>query len=232
MIEDIEQIIAQAKREFESDDKLQRCTMCVHYDPNNKWCMDKNIPVTAIYAPMCQTYLTNEQALRVLALQEQQKAKKELARFQLKMDIMAYLISGALMEMESVDEELELTYSRIRTKDAESEKKHNESKRNRKRLIDAYKRMKYYMKNIDSEYRNYVEHYFSTIFGEDDGSYNVEEYDKSSVNAGVVLAFVNKFVDVSLENGENANALFESMNNMQGSGLLTERDFGKCFIRK
>ena len=231
-MEDIETIVAVTKAEIDADNKLHKCSLCVWFSEEDKYCRWHKRTVHSIYAPHCKEYLTNEQALRVIAIEERKKAQQELQRLQLKMDVMSYLISGALMEMESIDEELEQSYSRLKVKDSESERKHNESKRNRKRLIDAYKRMKYNMKNIDSDFRNYVEHYFSTIFGEDDGSYNVEEYDKNSVNAGVVLAFVNKFVDVSLENGENANALFESMNNMQGSGLLTERDFGKCFIRK
>lgn len=222
-MDDIETIVAKTKAEIDADNKLHKCSLCVWHDQ----CPKKNF-----YAPHCKDYMTNEQALKVLAIEEQKKAKQELARLQMKMDVMSYLISGALMEMESIDEELEANYSRLKVKDAESEKKHNESKRNRKRLIDAYKRMKFSMKDIESNYHNYVEYYFSTIFGEDDGTYNIEEYDKNSVNSGVVRAFVNKFVDVSLENGENASAVFECMNNMQGSGLFTERDFGKCFIRK
>ena len=229
-MDDIEKIVAETKAEIDADNNLHKCSLCVWHE--DKFCRRKKKPVLSIYAPHCQDYLTNEQALRLLAIEEQKKAKKELARMHLKMDVMSYLISGALMEMESIDKELEDSYNRLKKKDAECERNHIESKRKRKRLIDAYKKMKYYMKNIDSEYRNYVEHYFSTIFGEEDGSYNIEEYEKNSVNSGVVLAFVNKFVDVSLENGENASSVFECMDKMQGSGLFTERDFGKCFIRK
>jgi hypothetical protein len=137
-----------------------------------------------------------------------------------------------MSEMEDIDKELDESYSRLVKKDAEAERNHNESKRNRKRLVDAYKRMKYSMKNIDSDFRNYVEHYFSTIFGEEDGTFNVKEYDKNSVNAGIVRAFVSKFVDVSLENGDNATAIFANMNTMQGCGLLKDRDFDKCLVRK
>lgn len=226
MIEDIETIVAKTKAEIDADNNLHKCSLCVWNEECKK--MGKNY----FYAPNCNDYLTNEQALRKLAEEERKKAQQELSRLQFKMDVMAYLISGALMEMEDIDEELEKNYERLKVKDSESERKHNESKRNRKRLIDAYKRMKYYMKEIESDYHNYVEHYFSTIFGEDDGTYNVEEYDKNSVNAGVVRAFVKKFCDVSLENGENATAVFGCMDKMQGSGLFTERDFGKCFIRK
>lgn len=231
-MENIEKIVAQTKAEIDADNKLHKCSLCVWFNEEEKYCRWQKKTVRSIYAPHCKDYMTNEQALKVLAIEEQEKARKELARLHLKMDVMSYMISGALMEMESIDEELEESYNRISKKDAECERNHAESKRNRKRLIDAYKRMKYNMKSIESDYQNYVEHYFSTVFGEKDGSYNIEEYDKNSVNSGVVRAFVNKFVDVSLDNGENATAVFESMDKMQGSGLFTERDFGKCFIRK
>jgi hypothetical protein len=222
-MEDIEKIIAQTKAEIDADDKLQRCSFCVWHDECTK---------KSYYAPHCKEYLTNEQALRVLAIQEREKAQKELARIQLKMDIMSYLINGAMAEMEDIDAELEESYERLRNKDAECERNHAECKRNRKRLIDAYKRMKYSMKNIDLDYHNYVEHYFSTIFGEEDGTYNVQEYDKSSVNSGMVRAFVTRFIDISLENGENCQALFDFMNEKPGCGLFKERDFTKCLIRK
>lgn len=222
-MEDIEKIIAQTKAEIDADDRLQRCSFCVWYEQ----CTRKSY-----YAPHCKDYLTSEQAIRVLAIQEQQKAKKELARLQLKMDIMAYLINGAMAEMEDIDRELEQSYERLKKKDAETEKNHAECRRNRKRLIDAYKRMKYSMKNIDLDYHNYVEHYFSTIFGEDDGSFNVQEYDKSSVNSGMVRAFVVKFIDISLENGDNCKAVFDFMDGLTGSGLLTDRDFNNCLIKK
>lgn len=231
-MEDIEKIIQQAKTEIEADDRLHKCSLCVWCDEEKGYCNRKNIKIHSIYAPLCKEYMTNEQALRVIAIQEQEKAKHELARLQLKMDIMAYLIHGAMSEMEDIDKELDESYSRIVKKDAEAERNHNESKRNRKRLVDAYKRMKYSMKNIDSDFRNYVEHYFSTIFGEEDGTFNVKEYDKNSVNAGIVRAFVSKFVDVSLENGDNATAIFANMDTMQGSGLLKDRDFDKCLVRK
>lgn len=230
-MEDIEKIIAQAKAEIEADDRLHKCSLCVWYDEEKKYCRRREMAVHSVYAPMCREYMTSEQALRVVALQEREKAQRELNRLLLKMDIMAYLINAAMAEMESIDTELEQSHQRLAKKDDACEKNHADCKRNRKRMVDAFKRMKYYMKNIDSEYRNYIEHYFSAVFGEPDGSFNAVEYDKSSVNSGMVRAFAAKFVDVSLNNGENCKAVFECMDAMTGSGLLNNKDFNNSLIR-
>lgn len=226
--EAIKKAIEDCKTEL---NKERPCSACIYANNDCTWCNENKIPITK-YMRGCRKYMTNEQALIAIAEEEMESSKKELTRLQLLMDIMSYMITGASMVMETIDKELDSNYNRLSKKDEDTTKNHHDSKRNRERLTKAYKRMKFSMQDIDSNFRNYVEHYFSVCFTEEDGKYNVAESDKSLVNSGMITAFVNMMVDRSLDNGENATAILDFIKSLKGSGILGEQDFNRYLVRR
>ena len=87
------------------------------------------------------------------------------------------------------------------------------------------------MRDARNAFNDYVQHYFKTIFCDDDGKWNVTEFDKNSVNSGVITAFTKVLVDRTLDNGANAEKIMDFMLQLPGSGILNERDFGKSMVR-
>lgn len=207
------------------------CSACVFSNDECNWCHENKIPITR-YMRGCKKYMTNEQALRKTAEEEYARHQKQLQRIMLKMDVMAYLINGASIELEKVEKELDDSYNAMRNKDDKTIRDNKERKRNRERLHKAYKSMKFSMQDIRNTFDTYVEHYFATIFTEDDGQFNFKESDKNLVNSGVVTSFVNVLVDKTLDNGDNAKAIMDFMMSLKGADIFTERDYSECMIRK
>lgn len=227
-VEEIETAIEQSKAVLEME---RPCRACVFSNGDCTWCSENKIQINR-FMRGCRKFMTNEQAIRKVAEEEYKKHQRDLTRLMLKMDIMAYLINGASIELEKIDKELEDSYNAVRVKDDETIKNHGERKRNRDRLHKAYKAMKFSAQDMRNTFDTYVEHYFTTIFSEEDGSYNFKEADKNLVNSGVITSFVRLFVDRTLENGENADSIMKHMISLKGSGILNESDFGECMIRK
>lgn len=228
----IELEIKEVKEELNNSKILQQHSFCVHYDAKTKTCMCKNMKVNSVYAPHCKDYITSDQALIKLAEAERQEAVNTLTRMQFKIDIVTHLINAAMVIIQDVDKELEVRWNEVKNHTPEEEKKNAEYKRNRKKLADAYKRMKYYMQNIDSEYRNYMEHYLNRIFTNEDGTYNVKDWQQFSISGGVMAALAAEFCEVALDNNDNANAVFQFIGGLKRCGILQKRDTEKYLIRK
>lgn len=231
-IQSVEEILADVRKTIGENPKLKSCQLCVWSNEGCTWCqaMDKAIR-PYLQTQFCKHYMTNEEALKVMAEQGRQEQQHKYARLFLLMDIMAYLAEGADKVLEDVSNELEQDYKDAKDKSSQAERNHKESKRNRERLHKAYVEMREHMRDSRNAFNNYVQHYFKTIFCDDDGKWNVPELDKNSVNSGVVTAFNKVLVDRTLDNGENAGKIMDYMLSLPGSGILSERDFGKSMVK-
>lgn len=227
-----EEILADVRKELAMDPRLKSCKMCVWANEGCTHCRHLNIPITPItISQYCKFYMTNSEALQVLAEHGRQEQIQKYQRLFLLMDIMAYMANGADAVLEEVGNELDEDYKEARDKSPQAEKNHNESKRNREKLHKGYVKMREAMRDARNAFNDYVQHYFKTIFCDDDGKWNVPEFDKNSVNSGVITAFTKVLVDRTLDNGENAEKIMDFMLSLTGSGILNERDFGKSMIK-
>ena len=228
----IEVDIKEVKEELDENNILKRHSFCVHYNPETKMCLCKNMKVNSVYAPHCKEYITSEQALRKLAETERQEAVNTLTQMQFKIDIMTHLINAAMILIQDVDKELEERWNKVKNHTTEEERKNAEYKKNRKKLADAYKRMRYYVQNIDSEYRNYIEHYLNRIFTNEDGTYNVKDWQQFSISGGVMAALASEFCEVALDNNDNANAVFQFIGGLKRAGILSKGQTQKYLVKK
>lgn len=227
----IEEAVQAVKAEIAHDWRLKKCINCILISEDQKSCVDTGLPV-APYTYGCPKHITNEQALRKIAEQEMKSYQEQMTRLLLRLDIMSYLVNGASMVLEVIDRELDADYNALTKKDEETVSNHKESKRNRDRLRKAYKSMKFSLQDIRNTYERYVEYFFATLFTEDDGRYNVKESDKNLFNAGTVTAFVNLFVDCSLDNSENCNAIMDFMKKLKRSGIFAENEHERYLIKR
>lgn len=225
---DVQKGIAEGKSVLEQE---RPCKACIFSNEPCTWCIENKIPITP-FMRGCNKYMTNEQAVRKVAEAEAQRHQKSLQRMMLNMDVMAYMVNGASLVLEKVDKELEESYEAIEDKDSETIRNHAERKRNRERLYKAYKAMKFSIQDIRNTFNNYVEHYFDSIFTDEQGKYDFKESDKNLVNSGVVAEYVSAIVDRVLDNGENATSIMNHILSLPGANILDERDFGRLRIKK
>ena len=236
MNEEIRKIIEQVKNDSEGKaklDDLHLCQMCVWYKEENgkRLCQCKNIVLNARYAPYCKWYLTNDQAIEVLALQEKKKDCDEVIRKHMLIDTVLYLITAASSLLVDIDAEMEKQYGELDEKTEKQIQKYKDGKKKRDRLLKSFKKMRISMSDIQSEYNNYVEHFIKMFYANEDDTFNVQEFDKHSKNAGLIRAYVTKLVDVTLDRKENLQAIFDYMNTFEGTGYLKPRDFEKGLVR-
>jgi hypothetical protein len=87
MIEEIsieQEFIEAAKAEMLKNPKLQPCAMCMHFDPEKKWCHFYRQPKqTYNYGANC--FVTNEIALKALLIQERKRSIERKAILRKKM---------------------------------------------------------------------------------------------------------------------------------------------------
>lgn len=226
-----EKNIQGVKQRIADDHTLKSCSICVWGDAANKRCKLKDIPVQH-YAPHCKEYMTDDQALHVLAKEQRKEERIKLAKKFLKLDSAHFLIAGSSMILARLNQEFEDERKKIEHVDEGEERKYQERKKNRETLLKGLKNMKYHIQNLESEYRKYVEHYESIVFKNEDETYNYKESDKNLSNAGFITGVMQKVVDVCLDNGENATALWRFLTSLQGSGLLNDSDCTTYFIKK
>lgn len=228
----IETDIKEVKEGLNNKELLPKHEYCVHFIPETKECMCKKMKVTTVYAPYCKEYLTSETALRKLAETERQKEVDGLIQKQFKLDIMAHLVNAAMIIIEDLNAELNESWEKVKNHTSEEERTNAEYKRNRKKLIDAHKKMRYYIQNIDSEYRNYIEYYLNRIFTNTDGTYNVTEWQQFSISGGVMAALAAEFCEVALDNNDNANAVFEFIGGLKRVGILDRSKTQRYLVKK
>lgn len=206
------------------------CNACVFANDECTWCREFKKPIhRAMYG--CVKHMTDTQALQKIAEEQVERHRRDMSRLMLKMDIMAYLINGASLVLEEVDNELDQSYQAVKHKTDDETRNHAESKRNRDRLAKAYKSMSFSMQDIRNTFNRYVEYYFNVLYS-DGKTYDFKESDKNLVNSGVIASFTKALVDRTLDNGENAESIWNHIISLPGSGILDERDLGKSMIRK
>lgn len=227
-MEQLKEIIEDSKKII---NQLKPCSVCIHSNKECDWCNLLKKPIISKKAYGCVNHKTNEEALEEIAKEQMAIHQEQLRRLLLTMDVMSYMINGASMVLEVVDKELEESYNSIRVKDDACVKNHVESKKNRDRLHKAYKKMKFSAQDMRNTFDTYIEYFFNTLFGEKDGSYNFKESDKSLVNSGTITAFVNLFVEKTLDNGDNASAIYDYMQGLKGCGILKD-EFNRYLIKK
>ena len=229
-MQSIEKSVQSVKQRIAEDHTLKACGICVWGDMENKRCKLKDIPVQH-YAPYCKEYMTNDQAIELLAEKQREEARKKLASRYLRLDTMHFLIIGSQMIMTRLAKEFEEDREKIEHIDPEEERKYLEGKKNRDALLNGLKKIKYHMQNLESEYRSCIEHYEKKIYG-GEGNYDYKESDKGLANSGFLTGVMQKVVDVCLENGENATALWSFLCGLKGSGVLSDSDCTTYFIKK
>ena len=102
-----QEYIELAKAEMAKEPRLRPCKMCFHFETcaKTKGVKDYN------YGAAC--FVTNEQMLRALLLQEKKRAAIRQVKLNEKMDVMNVMVSGADMIREDILEMLEFEYRRL-----------------------------------------------------------------------------------------------------------------------
>lgn len=219
-----QEFIDQAKAEIEKNPALQPCKLCYHYEKchKTKGIMQYN------YGGKC--FVTNEQVLRALLLQEKKRSLKAKAKFTEKLDVMNIMIGGADMIREDVMAMLEAEYKRLDIKGKNDDEIYRKSKRNMERLNKCYSKMKFLMQDFESEYRRFIEYWNAQMFADDNGAYN-EEYDKHTHNIGFCTYLFFAIYDKMYMSNKNVEDLVEVMNGMSGRDVLEESDLKRYLIK-
>ena len=148
------EFIEEAKRRMAADPKLRPCALCFHFDSEKKWCkFTKKPKQTYNYGAAC--FLTNEQALMALLIQERKRSIHRKAILQRKMDIMEALINGADLVRDDIQDMIKKDYERLDIKAKTDDETYKKSMKNLTRLQKAYAKMKKSLQDIESEYKNY-----------------------------------------------------------------------------
>ena len=206
------------------------CRACVFSNESCDWCMENKIPINR-YMRGCRKFMTNEEAVRKVAEAEQERQRVVMTKMYFEMDIMGYLANAASLILEKIDKRLDASIEDPGTTSTERENRQKRSLR-RKKLLKAYKEIKFKVQDIRSVFENYVEFYFNSIFEEKNGGYDFKESDKNLANSGVI-AFINcLMIDKILDNGDNANKILEFLNSLEGANILDENDYGSFLIKK
>ena len=226
--EAIEGLIDETKKRA---NELKPCCTCVFSNEPCTWCFENKIPIhKAKYG--CAKHINNDELIRKQTEEQYKKSLATQQRLLLELDIMSYEIGAAQQTLEKLDAELQASYSKIEKPDRETEINHKESKQRRAKLGKAFAQLKAYAQDMRNTYNKYVEYYFDTLFGDENGKYDWKESDKYLSNMGVINQFVRVLVDRTLENGENADAIMNFMLSLKGSGIYDSRQVGKFKIRK
>lgn len=206
------------------------CKACVYSNEACDWCMENKIPINR-FMRGCRKFMTNEEAVRQVAIAEQERQRTEMTKILFEMDIMGYLANAAALLLEKVDKRIEKNHEGVEQTTREKEKQ-MKSKGRRQKLLKAYKDIKFKMKDVRSVFENYVEYYFDCMFAEKDGSYDIKESDKNLANSGVIAFINSKIVDKILDNGDNANKILAFLDTLEGANILDEDDYGSFLIKR
>ena len=223
----LESVIDDTKETLNS---IRPCYACIFSNDQCTWCREKQLNINPNMTG-CKIFMTKEDAVRKIAEIEYEKFCKEVQQRCLDLDIMGYTINAASIMLEKLDQKLEASYAKLKNKNEDTVRNHNESKKNRERLRKAYLQMKAYATDMRNTYNKYVEYFFTHQFTDETGKYNCKEADKNLANAGTVSKVIKLFVDRALDNDENATKILNFMLSLQGSGIYDENDFNSGIIR-
>lgn len=204
--------IEAAKAQMAEDPKLRPCQLCFHFDSEKKWCRFYQQPKQQYnYGASC--FLTNEQALLAVLIQERRRSIKRKAVLQRKMDIMEALINGADLVRDDIQDMIKKDYERLDIKAKTDDETYRKSMKNLERLSKAYKNMKKSLQDIESEYKNYCEYWHQYMFADEFGCYD-KEYDKYKQNAGFLTWCFFAIDDAIFESEENTDTFISMLNSL------------------
>ena len=200
------------KAQMANDPKLRPCQLCFHFDPEKEWCRFFKKP-KQLYNYGAQCFLTNEQALMALLIQEKKRSIKRKAILQRKMDVMESLINGADLVREDIQAMIKMDYERLDVKADKDDEIYQKSMKNITRLQKAYAKMKKSLQDIESEYKNYCEYWHQFMFADEFGCYD-KEYDKYKQNAGFLTYCFFALDDALYESEENSTTFVNFLNGL------------------
>lgn len=207
-----QEYIEAAKAEMLKNPKLQPCQLCMHFDPEKKWCRHYQQP-KQFYNYGSNCFITNEIALKALLLQERKRSIYRKAVLQRKMDIMENLIIGADLVRDDILDMIEKDYERLDIKAPHDDEVYQRSKKNLARLKKAYASMKASLQDMESVYRNYCEYWHQFMFADEFGCYN-KEYDKYKSNAGFLTYSFFVMDDAMYESEESVEVFINFLNGL------------------
>lgn len=210
---------------------IRPCHSCIFANEKCSWCREKKINIHPEKTG-CETFMTNDDAIRKIAELEYEKYRKEFVKHQLDLDVICYAINAASIMLEKLDQKLTVNYEKRKGKTAESDRNHAESKRNRDRLRKAFLSMKANATDMRNTYNRYVEYFFTHQFTDEHGQYDFKEADKNLSNSGTITKVIKMFVDRAMDNDDNAIKIFEFMESLKGSGVYEAEDFNCGLIKK
>ena len=204
--------IEAAKAEMMKKAELRPCTLCMHFDPEKKWCRHYQRP-KQIYNYGADCFITNEIALRALLLQERKRSIQRKAILQRKLDIMEALINGADLVRDDIQDMIEKDYKRLDIKAPQDDQTYRRSMKNMDRLRKAYVAMKASCQDIESQYKKYCEYWHQFMFADEYGCYD-KEYDKYKSNAGFLTYSFFLMDDAMYESEENVETFISFLNGL------------------
>lgn len=206
------EFIEAAKAEMLVNSKLQSCTLCMHFDPEKKWCRFYRQP-KQVYNYGSNCFVTNEIALKALLLQERKMSIHRKAVLQKKLDIMEALINAADLVRDDIQDMIEKDYERLDIKAPQDDETYKKSMKNMNRLKKAYMSMKGSCQDIESQYKNYCEYWHQFMFADEYGCYD-REYDKYKANAGFLAYLFFVLDDAMYESEENVETFIGMLNSL------------------
>jgi hypothetical protein len=219
-----QEFIELAKAEMAKEPRLRPCKMCFHYET----CVKTKGVKSYNYGAAC--FVTNEQMLRALLLQEKKRAREQQAKLWEKLDVMQIMIGGADMIREDILDMLEMEYKRLQIKAETDDATYAKNKRNLERLRMCYAQMKASMAKIESEYRRFIEYWNAQMFADEKGHYNAE-YDKHNHNIGFCTYLFYCIYDKMYMNNSNVEAFAKVLNGLPGRDVLSESDIKRYLIK-
>ena len=206
------EFIEEAKRRMAADPKLRPCKMCFHFDTEKNWCRLYQVP-KQVYNYGANCFLTSEQALIALLIQEKKRSIQRKAILQRKMDVMEAMINGADLIRDDIQDMIQKDYDRLDIKAKTDDEVYTKSMKNLTRLQKAYAEMKKSLHNIECEYKNYCEYWHQFMFADQFGCYD-KEYDNYKHNAGFITYCFFALDDAMYESQENSEAFVEFLNGL------------------
>ena len=222
---DIDQeFIEQAKAEMAKDPKLRPCRMCYKYED----CLKRKRNTALYYGGSC--FVTNEQLLRALILQDRARSRRQQMKVQEKLDVMNIMVSGADMIRDDIWDMIEAEYKRLEIKAKTDDATYEKNKRNSERLRKCYLQMKRSMQDFESQYRQFIGYWNAQMFEDGNGSWS-PEFDKHTHNVGFLTYMMFVICEKLYMSEQNAERFIDFLNSMEGKDIWEEKDLKRYLIK-
>lgn len=223
-----QEFIEMAKAQMAKDPALRPCKLCYHYDSEKQWCrFIKKPKMHYNYGAAC--FVTNEQMLRALLLQDKKQAAVRQKKFYEKLDVMNLMVSGADMIRDDLLEFIEAEYKRLDIKASTDHATYARNKRNLERLQKCYGQMKVSLQDFKSSYSKFIDYWNDQMFADEKGNYS-PEFDKHFYNIGY-CTYMFFCIYEKLRNPENIKKFVSVLNEMEGEHIWEEKDLKRYLIK-